>query len=29
VSAGIDVALALVARLTDEPTVRQVQLWIE
>jgi transcriptional regulator GlxA family with amidase domain len=29
VSAGIDMALALVARLTDEPTARMVQLWIE
>ena len=29
VSAGIDLALALVARLTDEPTARMVQLWIE
>ena len=29
VSAGIDMALALVARLTDEPTARLVQLWIE
>jgi transcriptional regulator GlxA family with amidase domain len=28
-SAGIDMALALVARLTDEPTARMVQLWIE
>jgi transcriptional regulator GlxA family with amidase domain len=29
VSAGIDMALALVARLTDEPTARMVQLAIE
>jgi hypothetical protein len=29
VSAGIDMALALVARLTDEPTARRVQLAIE
>ena len=29
VSAGIDMALALVARLTDEPTTRMVQLAIE
>jgi transcriptional regulator GlxA family with amidase domain len=29
VSAGIDMALALVARLTDEPTARRVQLSIE
>jgi hypothetical protein len=29
VSAGIDTALALVARLTDEPTARMVQLAIE
>jgi transcriptional regulator GlxA family with amidase domain len=29
VSAGIDIALALVARLTDEPTARRVQLAIE
>ena len=29
VSAGIDLALALVARLTDEPTARRVQLAIE
>jgi transcriptional regulator GlxA family with amidase domain len=29
VSAGIDPALVLVARLTDEPTARMVQLWIE
>ena len=29
VSAGIDLALALVAWLTDEPTARMVQLWIE
>ena len=28
-SAGIDLALALIARLTDEPTARMVQLWIE
>jgi hypothetical protein len=29
VSAGIDMALALVARLTDEPTARRVQVAIE
>jgi transcriptional regulator GlxA family with amidase domain len=29
VSAGIDMALALVARLTDEPTVRMVQVAIQ
>ena len=29
VSAGIDMALALVARLTDEPTARMVQVAIE
>jgi hypothetical protein len=29
VSAGIDMALALAARLTDEPTARMVQLAIE
>jgi transcriptional regulator GlxA family with amidase domain len=29
VSAGIDMARALVARLTDQPTARMVQLWIE
>jgi transcriptional regulator GlxA family with amidase domain len=29
VSAGIDMALALVARLTDEPTARRVRLAIE
>jgi transcriptional regulator GlxA family with amidase domain len=29
VSAGIDMALALTARLTDEPTARMVQLAIE